>query len=45
MLNLKNNENDRVFAEICKIKNKKRKLNTTKISKNEGCIFWTASPG
>ena len=36
MLNLKNNDNDAVFDEICK---KKRRLKYYKISKNEGYFF------
>ena len=40
MLNLKNNENDDVFNEICK---KKAKIKI-KVHKMKG-TFWTASPG
>ena len=36
MLNLKNNENDAVFDEMCKKKNAKIKI---KFPKNEGCFF------
>ena len=40
MLNLKNNENDAVFDEICK-KKAKIKIKFQKIR----LLFWTASPG
>ena len=43
MLNLKNNENDAVFDEICK--NKKKAKIKIKFQKNEGYFFWIASPG
>ena len=38
MLNMKNNENDAVFDEICK---KKIKIKFQKMK----LVFWTASPG
>ena len=46
MLNLKNNENDAVFDEICNKNKKNKKKAKIKIKfQKMKVVFWTASPG